>query len=446
AIIKCARDKVMAASDFQTILDTNGYVGKPLTSGAFVYRVLYRTERGDTANSPGYSSAIAYVPIVPRNAQLPAVVASHGSRGQAAHCAPSLDDPAASYVEPDFQDQVYPLIGSGYAVLAPDLAGYSNYGAAGNPPSGYAAAADVGKSTLDGARALRNMIPSMLSSKTVITGHSQGGHTALSALAMSNDYGADQNVSAVMLYAPLWLNEAAWGAAVFEATTFPLSGTSNFVDAVSLWYHYSHAELLQGAGHGLDIIQPAKQAVVKSFFDNDCWQANYPDLGDAGNTLKDFYTSDFASAIALPAALGTACAAVDAGVPDGSTDGGAADAGPSLCQRWTAIYATDRPHITGAAAAVPILILYGGQDTTIPAPQEMCAIDRLHTDGTQLTVCVDPTKDHSKVLHGLSSYANDWIASKVLGEAAPTACASSETALVNDAGVQIKCGTPPPND
>jgi hypothetical protein len=95
---------------------------------------------------------------------------------------------------------------------------------------------------------------------------------------------------------------------------------------------------------------------------------------------------------------------------------------------------------------VPILILYGGQDTTIPPTREMCAIDRLHGDGTKLTVCVDPTKDHSAVLHGLSSYGNDWIAAQVLGAAAPTACAANETALVDpDAGTQIKCATPPPN-
>jgi hypothetical protein len=187
---------------------------------------------------------------------------------------------------------------------------------------------------------------------------------------------------------------------------------------------------------------------VKSFFDNDCWSESYPDLEAAATTATGLYTSDFVSQIAVPAALGTACAAPpDAGVPEGGVgEAGAADAGPTLCQLWTGIYATDRPHITAAAASVPILILYGGMDTTIPAPQEMCAIDRLHTDKTQLTVCVDPTKDHSGVLHGLSSYGNDWIDSIVLGGPAPAACAANETSLVNEAGVEIKCGTPPPND
>ncbi len=36
------------------------------------------------------------------------------------------------------------LVAAGFAVIAPDLAGYANFGAAGNPPSAYASAADVG--------------------------------------------------------------------------------------------------------------------------------------------------------------------------------------------------------------------------------------------------------------------------------------------------------------
>src|SRR5438132_342793 len=74
-----------------------GYQGKPFTSGAHVYRILYRTERGDAANSAGYSSAIVYVPDTPRTGPAPVVVASHGSRGQAAKCAPSKGDPAGDY-------------------------------------------------------------------------------------------------------------------------------------------------------------------------------------------------------------------------------------------------------------------------------------------------------------------------------------------------------------
>ena len=70
-----------------------------------------------------------------------------------------------------------------YAVLAPDLAGYANFGAAGNPPSAYDDALDVGRSTVDGVRALRNVIPHSLTAQVVLTGHSQGGYTAMAGLA-----------------------------------------------------------------------------------------------------------------------------------------------------------------------------------------------------------------------------------------------------------------------
>ena len=62
-------------------------------------------------------------------------------------------DPAAVDVNPDFVHQVYPLVGFGYAVIAPDLAGYANFGGANNPPSAYADTADVGK--IDSRRSSR---------------------------------------------------------------------------------------------------------------------------------------------------------------------------------------------------------------------------------------------------------------------------------------------------
>ena len=67
------------------------------------------------------------------------------------------------------------MVGAGFPIIVPDLAGYANFGAAGNPISGYAAAADVGKSTLDGARALAKMFPRAFSGKVALVGHSQGG-------------------------------------------------------------------------------------------------------------------------------------------------------------------------------------------------------------------------------------------------------------------------------
>ena len=84
----------------------------------------------------------------------------------------------------------------------------------------------------------------------VIMGHSQGGHTALSALALSDPaaYGSGGTLVGVVGYAPLWLSQRSWGAVIKLASSYPIK-TSPLVNAVSVWYHYTNGELLS-PGHG----------------------------------------------------------------------------------------------------------------------------------------------------------------------------------------------------
>ena len=427
-IVKCATDADISASSIGTQLQAAGSMSKAPTSGAHVYRILYRTERGDTANSAGTSSAIVYLPITPRAATLPVIVASHGSRGQAEKCAPSKDDPAAQDVEDDFLAQVLPIVGAGYAVIAPDLAGYANYGAAGNAPSAYADAADVGKSTLDGARALRKLIPNLFNDKTVLVGHSQGGGTALGALATAQAYAPDITIAGTAVYAPLWFSQAAWGAILQVASSYPIA-TDPTPTAVSVWYHYTHGELLDGPGHGMDPFKASAQPTIKAFVDGTCWGGPYPQLESLGTVATDLFDPAFVNSIATPAAFGSACVAGDA-----------------VCAKWTARYAADRPHLTGNAASAPLLVLYGGQDTTISNGLARCVFDRLTSDNANYKVCFEPTADHGGIVRIRADYVNDWIANLTLGAAAPTACPDDQSNLVNDAGAPVKCSTPPPNN
>lgn len=427
ALLKCATDAPLSMADVQSQLSSVSYAGKPPTSGAKVYRVLYRTERGDTAGSAGTSSAIVYLPDTPRAAQLPVIVASHGSRGQAAPCAPSKNDPAGQYVEDDFVAQVMPIVGAGYAVIAPDLAGYANFGAAGNPPSAYADAADVGKSTLDGARALRNLIPGLFNDKTILVGHSQGGGTALGAFAMAESYAPDLKIAGTAVYAPLWFSQATWAALFALANQYPIADSPT-PNAVSVWYHYTHGELLDGPGHGLDPFAADKRDAIKSFVNQSCWASSYPILEDAGAVATDLFDTSFVKSVTQAAAFGSAC-----------------KAGDDVCTKWTQRYADDRPHLTGAAASTPLLVLYGGQDTTIPPNRAECVFDRLTSDGANFSVCLEPAADHGGIVRKRADYVNDWIASLTLGAAAPAACPADQSALVDDAGAQVKCATPPPN-
>jgi pimeloyl-ACP methyl ester carboxylesterase len=453
AIIRCAHDTDIPLAALQTKVNQNvssdtapaqniGYMGKPLTSGVHIYRVLYRTERGDTANSPGYSSAEVLIPDTPRANDLPILVASHGSRGQAGTCTASQEFEAGTYVNGDYEALGLPLAGLGYVVILPDLAGYSNFGAAGNPPSAYAGAADVGKSTLDGARALKNLVTSGVSDKVVIIGHSQGGHTAFSAVAMASTYAPDLNLAAAAAYSPLWISQATWGAILFEPSSYPLA-TNPGSNAVAVWYHYTHATLLDGPDAGLEVFDPSKAAQISNFVNNDCW-GQWSDLQEAGATAADLFSSSFSSSIAKPAAgVGAGCSASD-----------------TTCNTWMARYAADRPHIS---TSIPFLIEYGGQDETIPADRMACVIQRLGPpsaayptgDNVNLTFCLDPPYGHEGIVRAHSADVADWIAAQTLGAPQPPPCTYNQNGLIeneagvidptDDGGTPVTCAVPPPN-
>jgi pimeloyl-ACP methyl ester carboxylesterase len=422
AILKCYHDQdlsaaaLLAAARAGNDAGSGGYMGRPFTSGAHVYRVLYRTERGDTGGSPGYSSALVLLPDTPRAPRSPVVVASHGSRGQAAHCAPSLlDDPAAADVNADFVDQVYPLVGLGFAVIAPDLAGYANFGASGNPPSAYAGAADVGKSTLDGARALRQLIPSSVTEQVVLVGHSQGGHTALAALSMADSYGADGVIAGVAVYAPLWFSQRSWGAIFLEPSKFAFAASAG--GAVSVWYHYTHEALLdQGT---FSVFSPSELPAVTSFVDSDCWQSSYPDLEALGPNANVLFTPSYQSSIESGVVPGAGCAS-----------------GDQVCQTWVERMTADWPHLTGGAAKTPILLLYAEADSTITPDLMACVFRRLSGDGANYSVCYDADPvGHSGIVEAKADSVADWIAAQTQG--APGPDGGCQLLATDDGGVPV---------
>jgi pimeloyl-ACP methyl ester carboxylesterase len=450
-IIRCAKDKDIAKTDLEATVrtadpDTDagpgvpGYMGRALTSGAHVYRILYRTERGDDAKTAGYSSATVYLPDTPRAAQSPLVSVSHGSRGQAARAASSKLDPCTN-ANGDYIRQVYPVVGAGYAVIVSDLAGYANYGAANNPPSAYAHGLDVGKSTLDGMRALKKMISKSLLAKSVLVGHSQGGGTALATLAIASSYAPDITISGAAVYSPLWLSARTNGAFLLAPQTYTLT-KAPAIPTVMFWYMYTHGELLDGAGHGLDVFSTSKRTVIKSFVDNDCWNSSYPDLEAVGASANDFFDTAFADAIKYPAA-GVGCNPTD----DAATCcANASSPNVALCTKWLNRFIGDWPHITGAAAQIPILSLYGGMDHTITPDLAACVFQRYKTDSLKYKVCLDPNGGHSSIVAYRADYVNDWIAARTLGAAEPAACPSDETSLKDDAGAPVQCNSlVPPN-
>ncbi|MBK7397837.1 MAG: hypothetical protein IPJ34_16445 [Myxococcales bacterium] len=362
AILKCSPADTIAKAALQAKVDGIGYKGKALTSGYRSYRILYRTERGTKTPSAGYTSAMVFLPDTPRAAKLPLVLFGRGSRGQAAKCAPSRLEPEGAYVQGDYDAAVLPLVGAGYAVIAPDLSGYANFGAADNPVAAYGNANDSGKALLDGSRALRKLVPSILSDKVVLVGHSQGGHVALSGAALSGTYGVDGTLAGVALYAPLWLAQRTWGALLLLADVYPIA-TEPTPNAVSIWYHYTTSELLDGPGHGGDVFKADKRAAIKTFVESDCWAKNYPKLEALGTKATDLF--DPRSTRPSPTPPPPARRAHRRPGQDPLRD----LAGPLQ----------GRPSSLSAVKA-PVLFMYGASDTTIP-PQRVTCADRHDGEG-----------------------------------------------------------------
>jgi pimeloyl-ACP methyl ester carboxylesterase len=407
AILRCAHERDITKEELAAGLPD--YEGKPFTSGLTIYRVLYRTERGDGKNTPAVSSAAVLVPSVPRADELPVVVVSHGTRGQGGSCAASKLDELY---------QTGPLAALGYLVIAPDLAGFSHYGAADNPPSVYAGAEDVAKSTLDGAKALRNMFGPALSQQIVLVGHSQGGHTALSALALSASYDAGGEIAGVFAYAPLWMSQASWGALPYLGASYGFKDYP-LLNASAIWYIYTHGEALDGPGHGVDAFREDKRAAIKSFQDEVCLDEAAGPLEDLGSNITDVYDPAFMSSVMSAAAFDTDCG------------------DDAVCTKWMARFQADRPHLTGKATKVPIQFAYGGADEGIPPERMACVLDRLDADGANHHTCFEPDATHLTIVYKRSDFAADWIAARTLGGAEPTCQTSFE---------RPACATPPNND
>ncbi len=431
-VVRCAKVGAVSAAELHQAAATLGYEGAAFESGAIVYRIAYRTER--VAASPdakdGISSALVMIPDKPRaQGPHPLVVAAHGSVGVADKCAPSRGELATpGSVHDDFRSVVLPLAGHGWVVIAPDYAGFG-YGST----TGWMLAEDEAHSLLDATRAMgRLLAPGTLSGKVAMVGHSQGGHAVLAAQSMARSYGLEGTLVGVAAFAPIWFTNKSWGAALAMLKT---SSKSEFAYATE--YFYTHAELYDGAGKGLDMILPDKREQMRTVLTTGClWEVS-DKMPDFGTVAADVYDKTFVEKVGL-CGVANACADAPADV-------------------WIERFRADRPAVDPEGA--PILAWFGGQDGTVSPGFAKCGIDKLRLDlgasaDAKLTVCADATAVHGGFLNrqtdlqnGITRRAADavdaWISARLLGTAEPAAC-PGEQALAPDGGT-LECRTPPSN-
>jgi len=165
---------------------------RDVPDGARAWRILYTSTALD--DEQALASAILVVPDDTGDEPLPLVAWAHGTTGVAEGCAPSLlDDPFEAGAMFTLDDAVE----RGWAVVATDYIGLGTEG-----PHSYLVGEPAGHAVLDAIRAARAVGGVSLSDQAVVWGHSQGGHAALWAGTLADDYAPDAGVVGVAAMAP----------------------------------------------------------------------------------------------------------------------------------------------------------------------------------------------------------------------------------------------------
>ena len=421
-VVRCGFDKYIPAATLNAQMSAYGYLGAPLPSGAWLFRLAYRTERiapaGSSTVPEGISSAVLLIPDQPRApGSAPLVVFAHASVGIAPSCAPSLLDLVGMVAGDDHRGAVLGLAGYGWTVMVPDYAGFG-FGEA----PGWSVAEDEAHGVLDSTRAAKQLLPTM-PANVVFVGHSQGGHSALSAQSFAKSYGMEGKLIAIATFAPLWLSAYAWAGIMDPLGRFTTKD-SGYAVMYDLDYFYSHGELYDGPGGGLAMFAPAKRDAVKSFLTGQCTpMAPAVDITTLGATPGDIFDSAFVSSL-------------------GGCGTGLGPCNDATAMKWTPRFAADRPRLD--ANGPPILVVDGGKDNNFPPARAQCMLDKFQADlmgttapTTTISTCFDPDAQHFDIVRRDVDYVNQWIAARAGVGPEPAACTPFPAMQT--------CQTPPPN-
>ncbi len=380
-VVRCTVDPAMDVTAVQAALAAEGDEGVTAANGVDIYRIAFRTYRNTYAS--GISSARVYLPhgvTGPR----PLVVAAHPSEGMAASCATSKNP--LSLI-----DLALPWAALGHPVIAPDYAGLGTDGT-----QGYLDNGDTARSLLDGARALRRMLPpGALSDQIVLAGHSQGGGAVLSAQSLVRGYGADGTVVAAVVFAPEWpsrLDSFQLVHALSQPTTLTIAWGITTPVVVSLMA-YAYFENHVGVGTGLMAFPPAQRAGVSAALNSLC-------LTPYGGVFQGLalHVSDW---LEPTLRAGFVACAMD------PTSSGCTGTGEAFFA-----YVSDNAGLAagGDPLGAPIFYAQGMADIIMPPAQEAaCNMDRLHASGASVELCTDDIALHTNVVQRNVRHAMAWV-------------------------------------
>lgn len=392
-IARCAYERVITAEEMSADMVNFGNIDPGYATSIHKLRISYWTER--LQGQPALTSGVLYIPETMRSELAPLVVLGHGSVGVADQCAPSAETEGG--FEKDWKSLAYTVAGDGWLVVMPDFPGLGTEG-----PAAWMFSPDEAHSILDATRAVRQLGPEVVGTRNAIIGHSMGAHAALSAQSAYEQYGAAGTINGVVLFSGYWMNNAAWAALVTDAGASLLNSTFY---ALSLMYYYGHAAAYDGVDNATALFLPEKADAIVELLEGGCWRQ---------------VTSDAAGPPSLGLTVGS-----DAFPADFINDAGDCAFNSDYCQgpyatTWRERWIADRP---AANTTIPLVHWVGKLDDFLTPGFQQCGIDRLESQGARQSVCVDELGNHSDLLTRNAPWTRQYLASILLDEAAPPACA-----------------------
>lgn len=352
--------RLLAAEPFAT--------GVP--DGASGWRILYTTTRED--GIPAVASGLVVTPDAGTGPS-PVIAWAHGTTGWAPGCAPSLLD------EPFEAGALFALgevLARGWSVVATDYVGLGTEG-----PHPYVIGQGEARSVLDSVRAAHQLDGPVLEDRTVVWGHSQGGHAALWTGMLAHGYAPDLTIAGVAALAPA-SNLQALVQVIEESPVGAL-----FAVYVVAAYAATYPEVRYE-----DYVRPGAQLLAREMA-----QRCLPERGvlvSLGQSLlldRPIWDRDPTS--------GPFGARLAQNVPTGRLD-------------------------------APLLLAQGGADTLItPAAQAAYVVDRC-AEGQQVDFRTYPGRDHLSVVATDSPAVPellDWTAERWAGDPVTDTCPSHRT-------------------
>jgi acetyl esterase/lipase len=335
--------------------------------GATTTRVLYAST--DPAGDP---IAVSGVVITPDGAAppggRPVVAWAHGTSGVAPRCAPSLEQHGGVDRIPALDH----FVDRGAIVVTTDYPGLGTPG-----PHPYLVGASEGRAVLDAARAAHAFAGDE-SGRTVVFGHSQGGHAVLFAAELAPTYAPELDlVGAAPMAPPTNLAE------LMRDDESEIAGVLLTALAVKSWSDYYPDT-------------PAHEVVHEEFL---------PAIDDLGSKCIE---TNAQSLLELPDIL--------------DLKGRFLSSDPSRQPDWKPHFVANTP--AAAPLAVPLFVVQGTVDDIVDPTVTAAYVSRECAAGSVVDYKTYPGAGHFEIRTVAARDVADWLLARTAGEPAASTCAS----------------------